>query len=68
MSDPADKQADDERRHNGSLRETLDDLLDHVRDLAHNAGAMSARELQYAEERLEWLADEVWRAATTKGP
>lgn len=58
---------DDERRRNRSLREALDDLLDHVRDLAQNAGSMSARELEYAEERLEWFADEVWRAATGKG-
>ncbi|MBI3791357.1 MAG: hypothetical protein HY275_10830 [Gemmatimonadetes bacterium] len=58
----------DERRRNASLREALDDLLDHVRDIAHNAGGMSAGELERAEERLEWLADEVWRAATSKGP
>ena len=25
---------------------------------------MSKQDLEYAEERLEWLADEVWRAAT----
>jgi hypothetical protein len=24
---------------------------------------MSQRDLEYAEERLEWLADEVWRVA-----
>ncbi len=67
MSDTAEG-SNDERRRNASLRESLDDLLDHVRDLAHNAGGMSAGELEQAEERLEWLADEVWRAATSKGP
>jgi hypothetical protein len=66
MSDDAGT-GDRERRRNASLREALDDLLDHVRDIAHNAGAMSAGELERAEERLEWLADEVWRAATGKG-
>ena len=63
-----DPKSAEERRRNASLRETLDDLLDHVRDIAHHAGAMSAGDLEQAEERLEWLADEVWRAATSKGP
>lgn len=67
MSDDVVDAGDKERRRNASLRESLDDLLDHVRDIAHNAGSMSAGELEQAEERLEWLADEVWRAATGKG-
>jgi len=27
-------------------------------------GSLSRQDLEYAEERLEWLADEVWRAAS----
>jgi hypothetical protein len=35
-----------------------------VRYVARNVETMSKQDLEYAEERLEWLADEVWRAAT----
>jgi hypothetical protein len=55
-----------ERRHNPSLREVLDDLLAHARDIARRAKTMTAAELDYAEQRLEWLADEVWRVATAE--
>ena len=54
----------DERRVNRELREVLDELVEHVRYVARNVQAMSKQDLEYAEERLEWLADEVWRAAT----
>ena len=54
---------DDERRVNKSLRELLDDLLEHVRELSNNAADMPTAELEYAQQRLEWLADEIWRAA-----
>lgn len=54
---------DDERRVNRSLRELLDDLLEHVRELSNNAADMPTAELEYAQQRLEWLADEIWRAA-----
>ena len=54
----------DERRVNRELREVLDELVEHVRYVARNVGTMSKQDLEYAEERLEWLADEVWRAAT----
>ena len=54
----------DERRHNRSLREVLDDLLQHSREVARRAKTMTAAELDYAQQRLEWLADEVWRAAS----
>jgi hypothetical protein len=54
----------DERRVNRGLREILDELVEHVRYVARNVEGMSKRDLEYAEERLEWLADEVWRAAT----
>ena len=52
-----------ERRSNRELREVLDELVEHVRYVARNAKTLSQGQLDYAEERLEWLADEVWRAA-----
>ena len=57
-----------ERRHNHTLREVLDELVDHARDIAQRARSMSAEELEQAQERLEWLADEVWRIATGPKP
>ena len=53
----------DERRQNRQLREVLDELVDHVRNVARNSRTMSLDDLKYAEERLEWLAEEVWRLA-----
>ncbi len=53
-----------ERRANRELREVLDELVEHVRYVARNVGGLSRQDLEYAEERLEWLADEVWRSAT----
>lgn len=52
-----------ERRRNRTLREVLDELVDHVRDIARRAHTMSPEELDYAQQRLEWLGDEVWRLA-----
>ena len=52
-----------ERRAKRELREVLDELVEHVRYVARNVRTMSKQDLEYAEERLEWLADEVWRAA-----
>lgn len=52
-----------ERRHNRSLREVLDDLLAHARDIARRVKDMTPEEMDYAQQRLEWLADEVWRVA-----
>jgi hypothetical protein len=57
-----------ERRRNQPLRELLDELLQHARDTARRAKVMSAAELDYAQQRLEWLADEVWRVATGSEP
>jgi hypothetical protein len=57
-----------ERRHNRPLREVLDELLQHSRDVVRRAKAMTAAELDYAQQRLEWLADEVWRVATGAEP
>ena len=53
-----------ERRQNRPLREVLDDLLTHAREIARRAKTMTPAELDYAQQRLEWLADEVWRVAT----
>jgi len=46
----------------------LDDLLTHARDIARRAKQMTPAELDYAQQRLEWLADEVWRVATGTPP
>ncbi len=53
-----------ERRQNRPLREVLDELLGHTREIARRVKAMTPAELDYAQQRLEWLADEVWRLAT----
>jgi hypothetical protein len=53
-----------ERRNNRPLREVLDDLLEHTRQIVREARQMSPEQLDYAQQRLEWLADEVWRVAT----
>jgi hypothetical protein len=42
----------------------LDELLSHAREIARRAKSMTPAELNYAQQRLEWLGDEVWRAAT----
>ncbi|MEX0691246.1 MAG: hypothetical protein WD934_02380 [Gemmatimonadales bacterium] len=55
--------AEMERRNNRALREVLDDLVDHVRYITRNISTLTPDELQQAQDRLEWLADEVWYAA-----
>lgn len=57
-----------ERRQNRPLREVLDEFLEQARALVRRSRDMSPAELEYAQQRLEWLADEVFRAATGKGP
>ena len=57
-----------ERRENRPLREVLDEFLEHARTLVRRSRDMSAAELEYAQQRLEWLADEVFRLSTGKGP
>jgi hypothetical protein len=52
-----------ERRRNRVLREVLDDLVEHVRLITRTVQTMTPEEVTYAQERLEWLADEVWRTA-----
>jgi hypothetical protein len=58
------KRATQERRSNRPLREVLDELIGHTREIARRAREMTPEELDYAQQRLEWLADEVWRVAT----
>jgi hypothetical protein len=57
-----------ERRQNYTLREILEEFVGHARDVAGRAKSMTPEELERAEERLEWLADEVWRVATEQTP
>ena len=57
-----------ERRANRPLREVLDEFLEHARGLVRRARDMSPAELEYAQQRLEWLADEVFRVATGGTP
>jgi len=56
--------APEERRRNRPLREVLDEFLELARSLARRAREMTPAELEYAQQRLEWLADEVWRVAS----
>ena len=58
----------DERRGNHVLREVLDELIDHVRSLSSRRGELSEKEIEYAQERLQWLADEVWQLALGGDP
>lgn len=52
-----------ERRQHRVLREALDELVQHVRVVRRTLPTMAPHELERAQERLEWLADEVWRVA-----
>jgi len=54
-----------ERRQNVALRELLDELIQLSRHLSNHAPSLAASELAYARDRLEWLADEIWRHVTT---
>lgn len=57
-----------ERRHNYTLREILEEFVTHARDVAGRATTMTPEEREQAEQRLEWLADEVWRIASSGEP
>jgi hypothetical protein len=46
------------------LRELLDEMIELSRHLSNRAPTLPASELSYARERLEWLADEIWRQVT----
>jgi hypothetical protein len=48
-----------ERRVNQVLREVLDELIEHVRDLSNRRDELTRHEIEYFQERLQWLADEV---------
>jgi len=54
-----------ERRRNYTLREILEEFVAYARDVAARAATMTAEEREQAEQRLEWLADEVWRIASS---
>jgi hypothetical protein len=54
-----------DRRRNRVLRELLDELLELARDISRHARAMSPSELEHAQERIEWLADEIYSAAVS---
>ncbi len=56
-----------ERRQKRVLREVVDELIDLVREVSRNAPEMGAADLEYAQERLQWLADEIWRLALEGG-
>jgi hypothetical protein len=54
-----------ERRRNYTLREMLEEFVAHARDVAARVATMTPEEREQAEQRLEWLADEVWRIASS---
>ena len=56
-----------ERREKATLRELLDDLIVYTREVTGRAKEMNDAELEYAHQRLEWMADEVWREAIEAG-
>lgn len=56
-----------DRRQQHDLRDTVEELLVHVRHLASRARTMSPADLDASQRRLEWLADEVWRAVVEGG-
>ena len=53
-----------ERRQNVVLRELLDEMIQLSRHLSNHAPSLCAAELKYARDRMEWLADEIWRQVT----
>ena len=60
------KRGNGDRRVRLELRELLDELVTHVRTLTREHRALAPEELHYAQQRLEWLADEIWRSATDR--
>ena len=55
-----------ERRQNVALRELLDEMIQLSRHLSNHAPTLPPNELAYARDRLEWLADEIWRQVTVE--
>jgi len=63
MTAPRRPSSGGERREHRVLREALDELVQHVRVVRRTLPSMAPHEIAHAQERLEWLADEVWRLA-----
>jgi len=61
---PPAPQPTPERRANLNLRELVDEMIELARHVSRNARGMSSSELTYARQRMQWLADEIWDAAT----
>ncbi|MBI4512740.1 MAG: hypothetical protein HY702_01400 [Gemmatimonadetes bacterium] len=57
------EEAPQERRWNLELRTRLDELMEIARDLSRHAPGMTETELRAQLDRIEWLAEEIWRAA-----
>lgn len=55
-----------DRRQNRTLRELLDEMIALARDLTNRTSDLSPAELDYAHERMEWLAEEIWDSATRR--
>ena len=60
-TDPTNNDEASERRSNHALREVLDELIAHVRNISRSRDGLPQHQIDYAQERLEWLADEIWR-------
>jgi len=58
-----DDSPETDRRSNFALRDIVNDLIEHVRAIASSPHKMPPGEIEYAQRRLEWLADEAWRLA-----
>ena len=56
----------DDRRRNQPLRELLDEMIELARHLSNDSAQLSPAELEYAHERMEWLAGEIWEQATRR--
>lgn len=56
-----------ERRQMRGLREVLDELIGHVRDTSRRVEEMAPSEVEYAQQRMQWLVDEVWRLVLEGG-
>ncbi len=52
-----------DRRRNRELRERLDEMVELARKLCRVGAQMSPEELEEARQRIEWLAEEIWKAA-----
>lgn len=57
-----------ERRRNPELRDLLDELIGLVRHLSTRVETLPPHEVEYARQRLEWLADEIWANLTRHIP